>query len=115
MTNLVKKIHTVQRANETVTFTHTGWAAIEKLLTIDGREYKSLETAFSFAICRQSGDKWQSKTLFLTIFDLRLSIILTFSIAAYPVWYTSQYKCFSVDKTARIMSKMSIIIFEATS
>ena len=26
-----------------------------------------------------------SKTLFLTIFDLRLSIIFTFSIAAYPV------------------------------
>ena len=31
------------------------------------------------------GDKWQSKTLFPTIFDLRSSIVLTFSIAAYPV------------------------------
>ena len=41
---------------------------------------------FSIALCRQSGDKWQSKTLFLTIFDLRSSIVLTFSIAAYPVW-----------------------------
>ena len=44
------------------------------------------------AIRRQSGDKWQSKTL-LTIFVLRLSIALTFSIAAYPVctcfWYGS--------------------------
>ena len=29
---------------------------------------KSLETVFSIAICRQSGDKWQSKTLFLTTF-----------------------------------------------
>ena len=30
-------------------------------------DQKSLETVFSIAICRQSGDKWQSKTLFLTI------------------------------------------------
>ena len=55
------------------------------LLTIDGRDRKSLEAAYLFAMCRQSGDKWQSKTLFLTIFDLRLSIELTFSIAASPV------------------------------
>ena len=34
----------------------------------------------------KSGDKWQSKTLFSTIFDLRSSIVLTFSIAAYPVY-----------------------------
>ena len=45
--------------------------------------HKSLETVFSIAICRQSGDKRQSKTLFLTILDLRSSIVLTFSIAAY--------------------------------
>ena len=32
-----------------------------------------------------SGDKWQSKSLFLTIFDLRLSIVLMFPIATYPV------------------------------
>ena len=36
-------------------------------------DQKSLETVFSIAICRQLGDKWQSKTLFLTIFDLRLA------------------------------------------
>ena len=28
-------------------------------------DQKSLETEFSIAICRQTGDKWQSKTLFL--------------------------------------------------
>ena len=56
-------------------------------------DQKSKETVFSIVICRQSGDKWQSKTLFLTIFDLRSSIVLTFSIAAYPVWYcTSRFK-----------------------
>ena len=31
----------------------------------------------------QSGDKRQSKTLFLTILDLRSSIVLSFSIATY--------------------------------
>ena len=35
---------------------------------------KSLETEFSTAICRPNGDKWQSKTLFLSIFDSRQSI-----------------------------------------
>ena len=35
---------------------------------------------FSITICRPTGDKWQSKTLFLTIFDLHSSIALTFSI-----------------------------------
>ena len=46
---------------------------------------KSLETVFLIAICRQSGDKWQSKTLFLTIFYLRSWLVLTISIDAYPV------------------------------
>ena len=36
---------------------------------------KSLENRVSIAICRHTGDKWQSKTLFLSIFDPRLSIV----------------------------------------
>ena len=36
---------------------------------------KLLETVFSIAICRQSGHKQQSKIMFLTIFDLRSSIV----------------------------------------
>ena len=48
-------------------------------------DQKSIETVFLIAICRQCGDKWQSKTLFLTIFYLCSSIVLAFSIAAYPV------------------------------
>ena len=48
-------------------------------------DQKSLETVFSIAICRQRGDQWQSKALFLTIFELPSSIVLAFSIAAYPV------------------------------
>ena len=34
-----------------------------------------------------SGNIWQSKTLFLAIFDPRSSIVLPFSLAAYPVSY----------------------------
>ena len=32
------------------------------------------------------GGKWQSKTLFLIMFYLRSSIVLTFLIATFPVW-----------------------------
>ena len=55
------------------------------LLTIDERGSKTLETVFSIAICRQSGDKLQSKTMFVKIFGSRSSIVLTFSIAVYRV------------------------------
>ena len=44
-----------------------------------------LKQYFHIAICRQSGDEWQLKALFLTIFDLHSSIVLTFSISAYSV------------------------------
>ena len=35
----------------------------------------SLETDFWIAICRPTGDKWQSKTLFLANFDPHSSIV----------------------------------------
>ena len=55
------------------------------LLTIDEQGSKIARNSVSISICRQSGDKWQSITLFLMIFDLRSSIVLMFSIVAYPV------------------------------
>ena len=36
---------------------------------------KLLETEFLMGICRQSGDKWQSKTLFQAFFDPHSSIV----------------------------------------
>ena len=36
---------------------------------------KSIETVFSIAICRPTVDKWESKTLFISIFDPRSSIV----------------------------------------
>ena len=38
-------------------------------------DQKSIATVFSIAICRPIGDKWQSKTLFLSFFDPRSSIV----------------------------------------
>ena len=65
---------------------HSGQAAIKNVITIDVRGPKALETVFLIAVCCQSVDKWQSKTLFLTIFYLLLSIVLTLLIAVYPLW-----------------------------
>ena len=50
-------------------------------------DQKSIETVFLNAICRSTGDKWQSKTLFLSIFIRVRRLLTTFSIAAYPVCY----------------------------
>ena len=38
-------------------------------------DQKLLETEFSIAICRPIDDKWQSKTLLLSILDPRTSIV----------------------------------------
>ena len=59
---------------------------MHRLLTPDRRQskalilstnidQKSLETEFLIVICRQTGDKWQSKTLLLVIFDPHSSIV----------------------------------------
>ena len=40
-------------------------------------DQKSLERVFSIDICRLLGEKWQSKILFLTIFDLRSPIVFS--------------------------------------
>ena len=51
--------------------------AIENVNTIDERRSKSLEIEFSIAICRPTGDdKWQSKTLFLVIYDQALFLAI---------------------------------------
>ena len=44
---------------------------------MDEHGSKSLETEFLIAICRQAGEKWQSKTRFLAIFDTRSSIVIS--------------------------------------
>ena len=54
------------------------------LLTIDELGSKLDRNIGLIAICRQSGDKWQSKTVY-NEFYLRSSTVLEFSIAANPV------------------------------
>ena len=52
---------------------------IENVHTIDKHRDKNLlETEYLIAICRQTGDNWQSTTLLLTIFDLRSLIAKSF-------------------------------------
>ena len=48
---------------------------IASLLSKKKVDQKPYETEFSIAICRSTGNKWQSKTLFLAIFDPRSSIV----------------------------------------
>ena len=50
----------------------------ETLIISMNVDEKSLETMFLIAICRLRGDKWQSKTLFLAIFDPRSLIVKSF-------------------------------------
>ena len=50
-------------------------AAIENANTIEERRSEINRNSVSIAICRPTGDKWQSKTLFLSIFDPRSSIV----------------------------------------
>ena len=47
---------------------HTGWGQSKMPILSRNVHPKSIETVFLIAICRNSGDKWQSKTLFLSIF-----------------------------------------------
>ena len=54
-------------------------------IQLTNADQKPIETVFLIAIYRHCGDKWQSKTLFLTMFDPRSSIVLAFWIATYPV------------------------------
>ena len=54
---------------------HTGWWQSKTLIIPTNVDQKSLESEFPIAICRPTGDKLQSKTLFLLTFDPHLSIV----------------------------------------
>ena len=53
---------------------HTEQAAIESINTIDELRSKIVRNRVSIAVCCLTGDKWQSKTLFLAIFNPRSPI-----------------------------------------
>ena len=56
---------------------------MENALTVVEPGSKIARNSVSIAICHPLGDKWQSKTLFLTIFNLCSLIVLMFLIATY--------------------------------
>ena len=66
---------------------HAGYAAIENVNV----EQKSLEIEFLIAIFRPTGDRGQSKTLFLAIFDPRSSTVTSvFDFRLYGVmWHVT--------------------------
>ena len=47
-------------------------------------DQKLIGTVFLIAICHHTGDKWQSKTLFLSIFDPRSWIVDSFLDCCLP-------------------------------
>ena len=73
------------RIHEIVCQKHTGKTAIENALNNRRTRIKIARNSVFDCLLSLSGDKWQSKILFLTIIDLRSSIVLTFSIATYSV------------------------------
>ena len=54
---------------------HIGLAAIEYTYIIGEWRSKYLEPVFPIAIRGPNGDKWHLNTLFLSVFDPRLSIV----------------------------------------
>ena len=73
-------------------------------------DQKSLETVFLIAICRQAGDKWQSKTLFQTALDLRSSIVFMFSIATYLVWIYTPCLGMQIVNAVRGLNAISLLL-----
>ena len=62
-------------------------------------DQKSIEIVFSIAICHPTGDKWQSKTLFLSIFYPSLSIvdyIFNCRLPCVYIWPTLSPSCTSM-------------------
>ena len=56
-------------------YTHPGRRQSKTSILSTNVNQKSLETELSIAICRPTGEKWQSNTLFLAIFYPRSSIV----------------------------------------
>ena len=91
--------------------------AIENVSTINNIDKKSLETKLLITICHQSGDKWQLKTLFLSIFDPRLPIVKrVFDCRLPDVYFVAVMFChntqsldFSVDKITSLQCPINVI------
>ena len=63
----MKELPSMQRVKENTSSRRQS----KTLIILTNVDQKSLDTEFLIAICRLTGDKWQSKTLFLVNFDPR--------------------------------------------
>ena len=70
-----KFIRRLSSGRKFVLHSHTGLAAIEYTYIIGEPRSKYFELEFPIAIRGPNGDKWQLKTLFLSVFDPILSIV----------------------------------------
>ena len=68
-------LHSLKRFEQISVLILTSGRRQSKTLILSMNIDKNLKEQFLIAICRPTGDKWQSKTLFLAIYDLRLSIV----------------------------------------
>ena len=71
---------------------HTDRLQSKTLILSTNVDQRSSETEFLIAICRPTGDKWQSKTPFLVIFYPRSSIVK--SVFDRRLSGVNQFKCF---------------------
>ena len=71
---------------------HTDRLQSKTLILSTNVDQRSSETEFLIAICRPTGDKWQSKTPFLAIFYPRSSIVK--SVFDRRLSGVNQFKCF---------------------
>ena len=89
--NITPFPHIFHTSNHSCSFSTPGRWQPKTLLTIDKRRPKSIETVFLIAICRVTMAisfvrlQMAIENSVLTIFDLFSSIVLTFSISAFPV------------------------------
>ena len=65
---------------------HIGYALVKNALIIDERGSKVTRNSVFDCNLSPAGRQMQLKTLLITIFDLRSSIVFTFPIAANPVY-----------------------------
>ena len=68
-------------------------------------DQKSIETVFLIAICRHTGDKWQSKTLFVLIFDPPWRLWLPPTRCGQAVWIQIRTDVISVWIRVQTVSK----------
>ena len=70
-----------------------------------------METVFLIAICHQWGDKWQSKTLFLLIFDLRFLDSIGIFDCPLPGVFINYFNHFVIFTFSKLFTTIQNLMF----